>query len=341
MFERIGEAFAAKDLLTRCSSGSSFSPWRACAVSAILAAQFLLNAAAFAATVPSGFVDSTYVECRAMPRRWSSRRTDACSSASRAASFSSCRTATFSRRHFSRFRSMPPGSAGSLGVAFDPDFATNNFVYVYYTAKTPTIHNRVSRFTANGNVAVPGSEVVLLDLNTLSVATNHNGGAIHFGNDGKLYIAVGDNRQRRQRADARKPVRQDPADQSRRLHPDGQSVRRSYVRRQSLDLGARAAQSVHDCISAQHWPPVHQRRGRNGLGGNQPGKCRRELRLACCRRRIDQPRVHESDLFLRPRRRSVCDNRRRLLRTRRCRLSHSRITANISSPTTARAGYDD
>ena len=42
-------------------------------------------------------------------------------------------------------------------------------------------------------MAVPGSEVVLLDLNTLSRATNHNGGAIHFGNDGKLYIAVGDN----------------------------------------------------------------------------------------------------------------------------------------------------
>jgi len=81
---------------------------------------------------------------------------------------------------------------GLLGVAFDPDFETNNFVYVYYTAVSPTVHNRVSRFTANGNVAVPGSEVVLLDLNPLS-ATYHNGGALHFGNDGKLYIAVGDN----------------------------------------------------------------------------------------------------------------------------------------------------
>jgi glucose/arabinose dehydrogenase len=85
------------------------------------------------------------------------------------------------------------GERGLLGIAFDPDFANNNFVYVYYTATTPTIHNRVSRFIANGDIAVPGSEVVILDLNNLSSATNHNGGAIHFGPDGKLFIAVGEN----------------------------------------------------------------------------------------------------------------------------------------------------
>lgn len=84
------------------------------------------------------------------------------------------------------------GERGLLGVAFDPNFAANQFVYVYYTTSSAPIHNRVSRFTANGNVAAAGSEVVLLDLNNLS-ATNHNGGAIHFGPDGKLYIAVGEN----------------------------------------------------------------------------------------------------------------------------------------------------
>jgi glucose/arabinose dehydrogenase len=84
------------------------------------------------------------------------------------------------------------GERGLLGLALDPNFATNNFVYVYYTATTPAIHNRISRFTANGNVAVPGSEVVLLDLDNLS-ATNHNGGALHFGPDGKLYLATGEN----------------------------------------------------------------------------------------------------------------------------------------------------
>ncbi len=85
------------------------------------------------------------------------------------------------------------GERGLLGVAFDPAFATNQFVYVYYTATTPSTHNRISRFTANGDVAVAGSEVVILELNNLSTATNHNGGAIHFGSDDKLYVGVGEN----------------------------------------------------------------------------------------------------------------------------------------------------
>lgn len=84
------------------------------------------------------------------------------------------------------------GERGLLGVAFDPNFATNNFVYIYYTVPSVPRHNRVSRFTANGDVAVAGSEHIILELDDLS-ATNHNGGAIHFGSDGKLYIAVGEN----------------------------------------------------------------------------------------------------------------------------------------------------
>ncbi|MGH9369020.1 MAG: PQQ-dependent sugar dehydrogenase, partial [Thermoanaerobaculia bacterium] len=85
------------------------------------------------------------------------------------------------------------GERGLLGIAFDPAFAVNGFLYVYYTATTPAIHNRVSRFTASGDVAVIGSETILLELDNLSSATNHNGGALHFGLDGKLYIAVGEN----------------------------------------------------------------------------------------------------------------------------------------------------
>src|SRR5215211_4415512 len=87
----------------------------------------------------------------------------------------------------------PNGERGLLGIAFDPNFAANNFLYVYYTVPSTPRHNRVSRFTANGDVAVPGSELAILELDNLSSATNHNGGAIHFGPDGKLYVAVGEN----------------------------------------------------------------------------------------------------------------------------------------------------
>jgi glucose/arabinose dehydrogenase len=88
------------------------------------------------------------------------------------------------------------GERGLLGIAFDPNYATNHFLYVYYTVNGGSAsHNRISRFTANsaGTQVVAGSEHVELDLANLSTATNHNGGAIHFGTDGKLYVAVGDN----------------------------------------------------------------------------------------------------------------------------------------------------
>jgi glucose/arabinose dehydrogenase len=82
---------------------------------------------------------------------------------------------------------------GLLGVTFDPDFEENGWVYVYYTAASPVV-NRVSRFTArasNPDVAEPGSEVVVFD-NIPSKTGWHNGGAIHFGGDGRLYVAVGE-----------------------------------------------------------------------------------------------------------------------------------------------------
>ena len=86
------------------------------------------------------------------------------------------------------------GERGLIGVALHPAFATNGFVYIYSTRSSGGVsHNRISRFTAAGDVAAAASEVVLVDLPNLSSATNHNGGGMHFGSDGKLYVGVGDN----------------------------------------------------------------------------------------------------------------------------------------------------
>ena len=90
---------------------------------------------------------------------------------------------------------------GLLGVAVDPAFSTNRFIYLFYTFRksgvcdTNTANapvNRVSRFTlADTNTVSPSSEVVLLD-NIPSPAGNHNAGDVQFGRDGLLYISVGD-----------------------------------------------------------------------------------------------------------------------------------------------------
>jgi len=85
------------------------------------------------------------------------------------------------------------GERGLIGVTLSSTFANDGFVYVYSTRTTGGAHNRISRFTAAGDVAAGGSETTLVDLPLLSGATNHNGGGMHFGADGKLYVGVGEN----------------------------------------------------------------------------------------------------------------------------------------------------
>lgn len=84
------------------------------------------------------------------------------------------------------------GERGLIGVALDPDFTTNHYIYLYYTMISPA-RNRIIRFTMNGDVVIPGSEMIVLDLDNLSSATNHNGGAMAFATDGTLYVGVGEN----------------------------------------------------------------------------------------------------------------------------------------------------
>lgn len=91
------------------------------------------------------------------------------------------------------------GSGGSGGaqegifdIVLDPGFASNHFYYVFYTAGSPN-RDRLSRFTANATNTgtVAGSEVVLYQ-DPQDANSEHHGGALNFGNDGKLYFTTGE-----------------------------------------------------------------------------------------------------------------------------------------------------
>jgi glucose/arabinose dehydrogenase len=86
------------------------------------------------------------------------------------------------------------GERGLLGLAFHPEYSNNGTFYVNYTtAVDGSLQTRVSRFSVDGgnpNLADSESEQVLLAFG--QPYSNHNGGAIAFGPDGYLYVAVGD-----------------------------------------------------------------------------------------------------------------------------------------------------
>jgi aldose sugar dehydrogenase len=81
------------------------------------------------------------------------------------------------------------GEKGLLGITLHPTFASTGYLYLYYTTNVPK--NRISRFTLTGDTIAPASEVVVLD-NISAQNTNHNGGTIAIGPDGKLWAAPGE-----------------------------------------------------------------------------------------------------------------------------------------------------
>jgi glucose/arabinose dehydrogenase len=104
----------------------------------------------------------------------------------------------------SRMQPLNPGfdERGLLGVAFHPDYATNGRLFIYYNAPpgaggpTPTTTwNNLARFSefrisSNANIVDMSSERVFLEIN--DPQGNHNGGTLIFGEDGYLYISIGD-----------------------------------------------------------------------------------------------------------------------------------------------------
>ena len=85
------------------------------------------------------------------------------------------------------------GEEGLLGLAFDPDYATNGHFYVYYSASSPR-RSVIERYTASppsSNSADPESGLVIMEVT--QPYGNHNGGQLAFGpDDGYLYIGLGD-----------------------------------------------------------------------------------------------------------------------------------------------------
>ncbi len=81
---------------------------------------------------------------------------------------------------------------GLMGIAADPEFAKNNFIYLFYSPADTSV-NRLSRFEFKNNKVVPESEKIILQFYSQRDICCHTGGSIAFGPDGLLYLSTGDN----------------------------------------------------------------------------------------------------------------------------------------------------
>jgi cytochrome c len=82
---------------------------------------------------------------------------------------------------------------GLLGVAIDPNFNKNNWVYFYYAVAGERAVNRLSRISLEGDQLVDGSEEIILEIPTQRKYCCHSAGYLQFGPDSLLYLSTGDN----------------------------------------------------------------------------------------------------------------------------------------------------
>ena len=240
--------------------------------------------------------------------------------------------------------STPNGERGLLGVAFDPDFATNRFVYVYYTATTPTIAQpRQPLHRRRATSPCAGSERVLLDLDPLSAA--HQPQRRRHPLRPRRQALRRRRRQRQRRATRRRSTtcsaRSCASTPTARSRPTTRSTTpRPGSNRAIWALGP--AQPVHLRLPARHRPDVHQRRRPEHLGGDQRRRRRAELRLADHRGHERATRASASPLYAYAHGSGTTTglrhHRRRVLQPAGRRSSRPSTSATTSSPTTATAG---
>jgi cytochrome c len=82
---------------------------------------------------------------------------------------------------------------GGLGLAVDPDFVSNNWLYLYYSPNIDTSINRLSRFKFVDDELVMDSEQIILEVPTDRNQCCHSGGSVEFGGTGLLHLSLGDN----------------------------------------------------------------------------------------------------------------------------------------------------
>jgi glucose/arabinose dehydrogenase/plastocyanin len=161
---------------------------------------------------------------------------------------------------------------GLLGIEIHPDFASNGYVYLYWTARddsaapdsllgedseepteVPELGNRVDRFTWDGTALTWDQEIVRLRSNTLETDTsgrirgNHDAGPLEFGPDGKLYVQNGDQNLRGQLQNVADGAAPDDANLTGvilRLNDDGTLPDDNPFFQQGADMGEEAGENI-------------------------------------------------------------------------------------------------
>ena len=165
---------------------------------------------------------------------------------------------------------VPGGEGGLLGLALSPDFATDRYLYAYFTAAGD---NRIARLRLEergGTLELGPSEVIF---SGIPKAATHNGGRIRFGPDGYLYVGTGDSQRREQPQDVNAL-----GGKILRITPEGRPAPGNPVRRQP-GVQPGPPQRPGTCVG-QRRPAVGERIRARRRRRAQPDRARRQLRLA-------------------------------------------------------------